>query len=546
MPETAEAAAPAAAAPPPDARAARLAQFKRDQVIVDYLNRGVSVSEIAARIGIGEKRTRAVIRDILVRRMPAPPREFLAIQTSRLNEALLVAFSAMGGEPMTALRAVDRVVKVVRELDRYHGFVPGRALPRPRYEEDPDDAALEFLDPVPTARFGASFAAAMTARADPSSLVLRSVAEGDASRRTAAGTGPSFETPASRAPQDEGVDWRLDLPGCCARPENLAEEPEKIESAPGISASPPARGEASRADPSSLVLRSGAEGDASRRTAAGTGPSFETPASRAPQDEGVDWRLDLPGCCTRPENPGQAAENTESAPGLSASPPAREEASRADPSSLVLRSVAEGDASRRTAAGTGPSFETPASRAPQDEGVDWRLNLPGCCARPENPAQPIENPHFTPGSETARPPERAPDGASGLEVLRSERLGQELAEPEGRAHALRPRDVDDGRAVGEFADALAAAAAGRAERRAVADDADRSDPPAAGRGHGGDGARLGAPALGIGRVLDIAAGEDFAFGGHERRADAELRIGGVGVRLRGFRRGEECERVSVP
>jgi hypothetical protein len=53
----------AAIAPPPDARAARLERFKRDQVIVDYLNRGVSVSEIAARIGVGEKRMRAAIRD---------------------------------------------------------------------------------------------------------------------------------------------------------------------------------------------------------------------------------------------------------------------------------------------------------------------------------------------------------------------------------------------------------------------------------------------------------------------------------------------------
>ncbi len=36
--------------------------------------------------------------------MPAPPEEFVAIQVSRLNEALLVAFSAMG---LTNLKAVD-------------------------------------------------------------------------------------------------------------------------------------------------------------------------------------------------------------------------------------------------------------------------------------------------------------------------------------------------------------------------------------------------------------------------------------------------------
>ena len=65
--------------------------------------------------------------------MPAPPEEFLAIQVSRLNEALLVAFSAMGP---TNLKAVDQVVRIVRELDRYHGFAAAqRRLPEaPRSE----------------------------------------------------------------------------------------------------------------------------------------------------------------------------------------------------------------------------------------------------------------------------------------------------------------------------------------------------------------------------------------------------------------------------
>jgi hypothetical protein len=101
------------------AREARLAKFGREKLIVEYLNRGVSIPEIAAQIGVGEKHLRALIREILARRMPAPPAEFLAMQVSRLNEALLVAYSAMGG---MNLKAVDRVVKIVRELDRYHGF----------------------------------------------------------------------------------------------------------------------------------------------------------------------------------------------------------------------------------------------------------------------------------------------------------------------------------------------------------------------------------------------------------------------------------------
>ena len=129
-----EAAPPVAPSnPSADARAARLAKFKREQRIVEYLNRGVSIVEIAAQVGVGEKRMRAIVREIMDRRMPHPPREFVAIQVSRLNEALLVAYSAMS---LTNLKAVDQVVKIVRELDRYHGFasVARRVPEAPRSE----------------------------------------------------------------------------------------------------------------------------------------------------------------------------------------------------------------------------------------------------------------------------------------------------------------------------------------------------------------------------------------------------------------------------
>ena len=87
--------------------------------VVAMLNSGVSVAEIAARRGVTLNRMRACVREILARRAPQPPEEFIALQLGRLNEALLVSWSAMAG---ANLKAVDRVVKIVRELDRYHGF----------------------------------------------------------------------------------------------------------------------------------------------------------------------------------------------------------------------------------------------------------------------------------------------------------------------------------------------------------------------------------------------------------------------------------------
>ncbi len=121
-------------------RATRLEKARRERLIVDLLNRGVSVAEIAAREGVTEKRMRALVSEILARRMPEAPAEFLALQVGRLNEALLVAYGAMSGGN---LRAVDRVVKIVRELDRYHGFVAaGRSCGEARRVEAEGPLAL--------------------------------------------------------------------------------------------------------------------------------------------------------------------------------------------------------------------------------------------------------------------------------------------------------------------------------------------------------------------------------------------------------------------
>jgi hypothetical protein len=101
-------------------RAARQAKASREKRIIEALNRGVSIVEIAEREDVSEKRMRALVRDVLARRMPEPPAQFLAMQVNRLNEALRLSFGAMSG---ANLQAVDRVVRIVRELDRYHGFV---------------------------------------------------------------------------------------------------------------------------------------------------------------------------------------------------------------------------------------------------------------------------------------------------------------------------------------------------------------------------------------------------------------------------------------
>jgi hypothetical protein len=341
MSDCPEAASTAAGSPSTEARAARLAKFAREQLIVDCLNRGVSVAEIAARVGVGEKRMRVIIPEILARRQPHPPEEFVAIQISRLNEALLVAFSAMSG---MNLKAVDRVVKIVRELDRYHGFVAAeRRLPEPKEFEPPAEAiatfgaaltccarlssedleeidfmpeiakVLEAANPVEAPREEDS-AFAVLGRSAPMPSALDSHPELTSSAWRLPSKQPRPEEPAERAtrgtfqiagarpidrpstrvargdaPQDEGAPASDPPPGRGDRPENLPQCFENIGFAPGISNAPKTadRAEAARA-----------QDDASQRP----GPGPDASAIIGPLDG-------------RPGKSPQALENMESAPG---------------------------------------------------------------------------------------------------------------------------------------------------------------------------------------------------------------------------------------
>ena len=90
--------------------------------MVEGLKGGVAMAEIARQEGISERGLRKYVRTLFARRAPEATGEFIATQMNRLNEALLVSFGAMSPEN---LPAVDRVVRIVRELDRYQGFVGG-------------------------------------------------------------------------------------------------------------------------------------------------------------------------------------------------------------------------------------------------------------------------------------------------------------------------------------------------------------------------------------------------------------------------------------
>ena len=144
--------APAPSSRSPAARkAARAKKAEREARIVGLLNRGVSVAEIAARERVTLNRMRKAVRAILEKRAPPAPAEYLALQAGRLDEAMLVAYGAMyNSETGANFKAIDSVVKIVREMDRYHGFFPaaGRPEPEPRRLATGAGAVLALSPPV--------------------------------------------------------------------------------------------------------------------------------------------------------------------------------------------------------------------------------------------------------------------------------------------------------------------------------------------------------------------------------------------------------------
>ena len=198
---------PARAAPLADSRpapihtpASRLRR-ERDNLVNDSLNRGLSMAEIADQIGVSDKRMRALVREILARRLPPAPEEFAALQMSRLNAALGIAYSAMlKGD----LRALDRVVRIVRELDRYAGFGGGK---RPESR------------PQPSEKVG--FTPGLATPEDDEAPL----SEDSWEREFAPEAEPEQGPPPLATPLD-------------ARPEAPSQAIEKIDSAPGLSFSP--------------------------------------------------------------------------------------------------------------------------------------------------------------------------------------------------------------------------------------------------------------------------------------------------------------------
>lgn len=97
----------------------------RDSRLVRRLASGQSIEEVAAGERISLRLARERVSAILSR-SPNPPAEFAQLQIRRLNEAMIVAYASL---KLGNLKAIETVLKVTREYDRYAGLAAAAPTP---------------------------------------------------------------------------------------------------------------------------------------------------------------------------------------------------------------------------------------------------------------------------------------------------------------------------------------------------------------------------------------------------------------------------------
>jgi hypothetical protein len=121
--------AAAEGAPKPRSARSRSARVKaqrrradRNFRIFNMLKAGVPMAEIARQEGLSPRRARSMVQELLESRQIDPAPGFVQTQIGRLSDAMMIAHTMMMSGN---LQALDRVVRLIHELERYHGF--GRA-----------------------------------------------------------------------------------------------------------------------------------------------------------------------------------------------------------------------------------------------------------------------------------------------------------------------------------------------------------------------------------------------------------------------------------
>ena len=116
--------------PPTRSKRARVTRAQR---VLASLVAGAGVDEIGATERLTRKRTESILRQELRNRWVAPADDFARLQIARLERMILKLLDRLQNGD---LDAIDRALKIVDRLDRYHGFSKAKRATEQYDEED--------------------------------------------------------------------------------------------------------------------------------------------------------------------------------------------------------------------------------------------------------------------------------------------------------------------------------------------------------------------------------------------------------------------------
>lgn len=117
---------------PVEEPARKRARVARGPAVLAAMINGVSLEQIAKSEELSPKRVETMLRDELRKRWVAPAQDYARLQIARLEPlAGQLKEKSKGGH----LPSIDRLLKVLDRLDRYHGFMKLAALSPPSRED---------------------------------------------------------------------------------------------------------------------------------------------------------------------------------------------------------------------------------------------------------------------------------------------------------------------------------------------------------------------------------------------------------------------------
>ena len=108
-------------------------RVNRARRVLAALIAGAGVDEIGATERLTRKRTESIVRQEQRNRCVAPAEDFARLQIARLEQMILKLLERLQSGD---LKAIDRALKIVDRLDRYHGFTKAKRIPEQYGDEE--------------------------------------------------------------------------------------------------------------------------------------------------------------------------------------------------------------------------------------------------------------------------------------------------------------------------------------------------------------------------------------------------------------------------